>query len=215
MTAQADINRDKRLHFAAPGGFHDRLVGFLARALPAAIGVVAAVMILLPLSPRGEISFLLDRNKVAVTPERIHVDQAMYRGEDNKGRPFQLTAGSAVQPSPASPILELKDLLARLQLQDGPAELTAPGGTYDFDTSRVAVPGPVNFSAADGYRRVTQNVGIDLKTRKIDGSGGVSGTVPAGTFSADRISGDLGQRIVTLDGRARLRMTPGQMRMPK
>jgi lipopolysaccharide export system protein LptC len=215
MTAQADLIRDKRQHFAAPGGFHDRLVGFLAKALPAAIGVVAAVMILTPLSPRGEISFLLDRNKVAVTPERVHVDKAMYRGEDNHGRDFVLTAGSAIQPSPNSPILLLDDLLARIQLKDGPAVLKAPDGRYNFNTSVVSVPGPVNFAAADGYRMVTHNVGIDLKTRHIQGSGGVSGTVPAGTFSAERISGDLGARTVTLEGNARLRMTPGKMRMPQ
>jgi lipopolysaccharide export system protein LptC len=216
MTAQADMIRDRRQHFAAPGGFHDRLVGFLAKALPAGIGLVAAVMILMPLSPRGEISFLLDRNKVAVTGERVHVDRAMYRGEDNQGRPFELTAGSAIQPSPASPVLELKNLLARMQLKEGPAELKAPGGAYNFDTSRVEIPGPVQLNATGGYTMVTRNVGIDFKTKKLDGSGGVSGTVPAGTFTADRISGDLDERIVTLDGRARLRMTPGtKMRMPQ
>ncbi len=215
MSTQADIIRDQRQHFAAPGGFHDKLVGFLAKVLPAAIGLVAAVMILVPLSPRGEISFLLDRNKVAVTPERIHVDKAMYRGQDNEGRPFQLTAGRAVQPSATSPILELNDLVARLQLQDGPAQVNAPGGDYNFDTSQVAIPGPVNFSAADGYTMVTRNVAIDLNTRRIAGAGGVSGTVPAGTFTANKIIGDLGERTVTLEGNARLRMTPGKMRMPK
>jgi lipopolysaccharide export system protein LptC len=61
----------------------------------------------------------------------------------------------------------------------------------------------------------TQNVGIDLKTRQVAGSGGVTGTVPAGTFSASRIRADLGERTVTLEGNARLRMTPGQMRMPQ
>lgn len=214
MTIQADIIRDRRQHFAAPGGFHDKLVGFLQKALPACIGVVAAVMVLVPLSPRGEISFLLDRNKVAVTPERIHVDQAMYRGADNLGRSFQLTAGTAVQPSPASPILEMTNLVARIELKDGPAQITAPGGNYNFDTSQVAIPGPVNFSAADGYSMITNNVAINLKTRRIAGAGGVSGTVPAGTFTADRIVGDLGERTVTLQGNARLRMTPGKMRMP-
>jgi lipopolysaccharide export system protein LptC len=62
---------------------------------------------------------------------------------------------------------------------------------------------------------VTNNVAIDLKTRRIAGAGGVSGTVPAGTFTADRIIGDLGERTVTLEGNARLRMTPGKMRMPQ
>lgn len=215
MTAQADIIRDRRQHFAAPGGFHDRLVGFLAKALPAGIGVVAAVMILVPLSPRGEISFLLDRNKVAVTSERIHVDKAMYRGQDNLGRPFELTAGSAIQPSPLVPVLQMKDLVASMELKDGPAALRAPGGSYDFETGKVSVPGPVNFTAADGYSMLTQNVDIDLKTRQLMGSGGVSGTVPAGTFTADRISADLGERTVAIEGNARLRMTPGKIRMPQ
>lgn len=215
MTTQADIIRNKRQHFAAPGGFHDTLVGFLQKALPAGIGVIAAVMILVPLSPRHEISFLLDRNKVAVTPERIHVDKAKYRGEDDDGRPFELTAGSAIQPSPASPILDLTDLVASIQLKDGPAQLNAPGGNYNFDTSLVAVPGPVNFSASDGYSMVTNNVAIDLKTKRMAGAGGVSGTVPAGTFAANRIVGDLGERTVTLEGNARLHMTPGKMRMPQ
>ena len=215
MTIQADLNRDKRQHFAAPGGSHDRLVRFLARALPAGIGVVAAVMILVPLSPRNEVSFLLDRNKVAVTPERIHVDKAMYRGEDDQGRPFELTAGSAIQPTPVEPVLQLEDLMARIQLKDGPAAIEAPGGSYNFDTNRVSVPGEVNFSAADGYRMITQNVEVDLKTRRLTGSGGVSGLVPAGTFAANRISADLGERTVTLEGNARLNMVPGKMRMPQ
>ncbi len=63
MTQQADQVRTRRRGFAAPGGFHDRLVRILAVALPAGVGVLVAVMLLAPLSPRGEISFLLDRNK--------------------------------------------------------------------------------------------------------------------------------------------------------
>lgn len=215
MSANADLIRDKRKHFATPGGFHDRLIAVLAKALPAGIGVIAAVMVLAPLSQRGEISFLLDRNKVAITDERIAVDQAMYRGQDNDGRPFSLTAGSAVQASSATPVVEMQRLVGNIQLADGPAQITAPSGSYNFDTDHVAVPGPVNVTASDGYSMVTNGIGIDLKTRKLAGAGGVSGTVPTGTFSADRMMADLGERTVVLDGRARLRMVPGKLRMPQ
>lgn len=215
MTAQADIIRDKRRAFATPGGFHDRLIGFLVKALPAAIGVIAAVMILTPLFQRGEISFLLDRNKVAVTDERIAVSEAMYRGEDNQGRPFSLTAGSAVQASPRIPEVQMNNLVAKMLLSDGPAQITALSGNYNYNTSQVTVPGAVNFAAADGYRMVTKDVGIDLKSRRVAGSGGVEGAVPTGTFAADRIMADLGERTVTLQGNARLRMTPGKLRMPQ
>lgn len=215
MTVQADIVRDRRRHFAAPGGFHDRLVRILSRALPAGVGVIAAVMILTPLSPRGEVSFLLDRNKVETTGERIRVDKAMYRGQDSAGRAFSLTAGDAAQPDAAQPVVKMHELVAKLQMADGPAELTAPSGDYNFETNQVAVPGPVNFTAAGGYRMTARNVDIDLNSRHVVGDGGVTGTVPTGAFSAQRISADLGERTVTLEGNARLRMTPGQLRMPK
>lgn len=214
MSANADLMRSKRRAFAAPDGSHDRLVNLLAKLLPAGIGVVAAVMILAPLSPRNEISFLLDRNKVAVTNERLRVDHAMYRGKDNKGRPFSLTAGSAVQASASVPIVTMDRLMARLLLADGPAELSAPAGRYDFDAENISVNGQVDFRAADGYRMLTEGVAIDLKAQQVVGSGGVSGAIPAGTFSADRLIANLGERTVTLDGHARLRMEPGKLRIP-
>ncbi len=215
MTAQADLIRDKRRHFATPGGFHDKLISFLAKALPAAIGLVAAVMILSPLSPRGEIGFLLDRNEVAVTDQRIKVDEAAYRGRDAQGRTFVVTAGSAVQASSDTPVVEMDDLVAKMQLKEGPAQLSAEQGFYNFDIEQITVAGPVNFTAVDGYSMVTNNVRIDLDTRTAVGSGGVEGSVPTGTFRADRIIADLDERNVTLEGNARLRMTPGKLRMPQ
>lgn len=215
MSLQATQMRNRRRQFAAPGGSHDRMIGFLGKALPTGIGLLAAIMILLPLSPRGEISFLLDRNKVAVTNERVQVADAAYRGADGKGRPFVLTAGSALQQTAAVPVVSMNDLVAKLNLTDGPAEIRAPSGDYNYDSEKIAVNGPVDFAAADGYRMRTQNVAVDIKSQNAVGSGGVSGTVPTGTFRADNIVANLEDRTVTLQGNARLRMTPGKMRIPK
>lgn len=215
MTAQAEIIRDRRRAFAAPGGSHDRLVKFLATWLPAAIGVIAAVMVLSPLAPRGEISFLLDRNKVAITTERLHVDKATYRGNDKDSRAFTVSANTAIQRSASDPIVELDELIANIQLKDGPASLTARDGTYNYHTEMVRVNGDVGFAAADGYRMVTRNVTVNLKTQMVTGSGGVRGSIPAGTFSADGIVANLDARTVALEGHARLRMEPGKLRMPK
>lgn len=214
MSHAADVNRDKRRLWAAPGGSHDRRVRILARWLPGLVGVVAAAMIVQPLFPRGEVSFLLDRNKVAVTQDRVRVADAMYRGIDNQGRPFTVTAGNAVQQSAREPVVRMDNLAARIRMSDGPAELTAANGAYDYDRELVTVPGQVLFSAADGYRLAAGNVSIDLKTRRVVGGGGVSGSIPAGTFSANRIVADLGARTVALEGNARLLMAPGKLRMP-
>jgi lipopolysaccharide export system protein LptC len=214
MTVQADMIRTRRRGFAAPGGFHDRLVHFLARALPALVGGLLAVMIIAPISPRGEISFLLDRRKVAVLNERMQVSSAMYRGQDDDGRNFSITAGSAVQHSKTRPLIQLDQLTARIMLDDGPALLTAGKGDYDFGKEIVDIVGPINFQTSDGYRMTATNVDIDLGKKLLKSRGPVEGRIPAGTFSADRISADLSERTVTLDGNARLRMVPGRMQMP-
>lgn len=214
MSQQADQIRDRRRAFAAPGSPLDKAVKMLAVALPALIGVVAATMLIAPLSPRGEVSFLLDRNKVATAEDRLRVDNAMYRGRDDKGRPFSLTAGEAVQRSASVPIVQLADLTARIQLSDGPAVLLAPAGRYNINDQIVAVDGVVRFATSDGYRMMVRNVSIDLPGRTVTGAGGVEGAIPAGTFSADSIRADLDGRVLTLAGNARLRMVPGRLRMP-
>jgi lipopolysaccharide export system protein LptC len=217
-TQEAAALRSERQHFAAPGGSHDRLVKFLAAALPMAVGVVAALMVITPLSPRGEVSFLLDREKVEEIDERLRADKALYRGQDDKGRPFSLTAGEAVQRSSAEGIVRMRDLVAQLLLPEGPAQIVAPAGQYSLRTDQVDIPGAVRFSAADGYAMQLADVRVDLPGRMVTGSGGVSGSVPAGTFSADRLEADLDARTVSLVGNARLRMVPGQvnqMRIPQ
>lgn len=217
-TEQAAELRNERQHFAAPGGSHDRLVKFLAAALPMAVGVVAALMVITPLSPRGEVSFLLDRNRVEHIDERLRADRALYRGQDDKGRPFSLTAAETVQRSSAEGIVRMRDLVARLLLPEGPAQIVAPGGEYNLASEQVEVPGTVRFTAADGYAMQLDGVRVDLPQRTVTGAGGVSGTVPAGRFSANRLEADLDARTVSLVGNARLRMVPGrvnQMRIPQ
>ncbi len=213
-TQEAKALRSKRQHFAAPGGSHDRLIHFLARALPIGIGIVAALMVITPLSPRGEVSFLLDRNKVAMISERLSVDNAMYRGRDDKGRPFSLTAGEAVQRSSDEGIVRMQDLIAQLLLDDGPARLTADAGAYAINDEVVDVVGPVRMIAADGYQLEATGVSVNLESRTMSGDEGVSGSVPAGTFSANAISADLSARTITLIGNAQLSMVPGELRMP-
>jgi lipopolysaccharide export system protein LptC len=217
MSRQADQMRTKRQRFAAPGSPLDKTVRILAIGLPALVGAVAATMLIAPLKPRGEVSFLLDRNKVAVANDRLRIAEAVYRGEDEKGRPFALSAGDAVQMTASEPIVRMRDLTARLQLEEGPAVLTAPGGTYDIERELVAIPGLVRFAAADGYQMQVSGVAVDLPGRRLVGAGGVRGAIPAGTFAADSISADLDTRVLTLAGHARLRMVPGkmqQMRIP-
>ena len=175
MSEMAINVRSERKRWAAPGSAHDRLVAILRIVLPAAVGVVAAMMVFLPLTGSGDVSFVLDKNKVEVAKERLLVKSASYRGEDDKGQPFVLDAASAVQKSTVEPLVHLNDLAARIQLKDGPATVAAPTGRYDMDKQLVAVDGPITVNGPDGYQLKTDTATLNLKTRMMTGNGGVNG----------------------------------------
>jgi lipopolysaccharide export system protein LptC len=182
--------------------------------LPMSIGVLSAFLVLSPLFMGGDVSFLLDKNKVEVARERLRIQSAEYRGADSKGRAFRLTAGSALQKSSAEPVVQLNALAAEIALADGPAQIKADSGRYDMDKERVAIDGPIRFQTADGYTLTTHDATVDLKTRQLASGGAVQGTTPMGTFSGDQLNADLDARTVTLNGNARLRIVPGRANRP-
>lgn len=212
MSELADRERVIRRGWALPGGFHDRLIRLLKIALPAAIGVVLAFLAFAPLEEKQEVSFLLDKSKVEHAEERMKVEAAQYRGIDGRGRPFLLTAGSALQQSSTDPVVDIRDMSAQLLLDDGPARLRALRARYNMETDRVTVVGPLLFAAADGYRMQTSDVTVDLRQRTLASRGPVQGQMPLGRFSAGRLEADLPARRVVLSGRARVHIVQGGVR---
>lgn len=199
--------RSERQRWAAPGSGHDTLIAILRVVLPSAVGVVAALMVFLPLTAGGDVSFVLDRNKVEITKERLRVQSATYRGQDDKGQPFTLTAQSAVQRDASQPIVEINRMMGDISLSDGPGKLVAPKGNYNLKSQQVDVSGPITFTGPKGYSLQSNAATVDLRKRTMQGSGGVSGTLPQGNFNADTMNADLENRVVKLDGRATMHFT--------
>lgn len=215
MSDAAALNRDKRMAWARPGSAHDRNVRIARVALPSAVGALAAVLAIAPLTKRAEVSFVLDKDKVEVAKERMRVTRAQYRGQDDKGQGFLLNAGSAVQATSKVPVVSLGDLSAFLATDTGPATIVAPQAKYDLNAEKLLVDGPLTFQTQDGYKLSTSNVGADLNTRKLSSDRPVTGQMPLGTFSAGNMSADLASRTVTLGGRARLHIVQGGVRAKK
>ncbi len=212
MSQAATRQRADKQSWAVPGSRHDRLVRFAKVALPSAVGVLIAVLAVAPLERDGDVSFILDKNKVDNAPERMRVDVAQYRGEDNQGRPFAIVAQSAVQQNSEEPIVNISGMLAKLALSGGPVAIVANRARYDLDRQQAAIIGPVRVTGPDGYRLATSNVTVDLKRRSVTGSGGVQGEMRLGRFRAGRLTADLGQRTVVLDQGARLIIVQGAVR---
>lgn len=212
MSEQADRERDAKRSWAAPGHGHDRIITFFKLALPALIGVLFAFLVFSPLEEKQEVSFVFNKNEVEHAQERMRIQAAEYRGEDSEGRPFVLSARSAVQQSSAVPIVDVRDMSARILLDNGPASLVARQALYDMENDMVDVRGPVLFTAADGYRLGTRDVIVDLKQRNMASRGPVEGQMPLGHFSAGRLQVDLPSRRAILTDRAHLHIVQGGVR---
>jgi lipopolysaccharide export system protein LptC len=240
MSEAAAHQRQAQQDWAEPGSRHDALVRLLKIGLPSAVGVLAAILLLTPLTDKSEVSFILDKNQVESAPERMRIEAARYSGKDNKGQPFAIQAQRAVQQTSDQPIVMIQGMLARLGLASGTATIQADRGRYNLDEQRVNILGPVRVSGPEGERLVTQNVTVDLRNRTVAGgtgtgsaeagdvqagalsgdlrserlglSGGVSGRIKLGEFTAGRVRADLGTRTIVLDGGARLKIEQGAVR---
>jgi lipopolysaccharide export system protein LptC len=208
----AERGREVKQQWAVPGSSHDRVIRIAKIGLPSAVGVLIAFLAVAPLEDKGDVSFILDKNKVDNAPERMRVDVARYVGEDDQGRPFQIVAQSAVQPSSEDPVVVIRGMLARLALPQGPVTLAANLARYNLDEQQVQVVGPIRVTGPEGYRLNTSDVTVDLKERLVTGSGGVTGEMKLGQFAAGQLRADLGERTFMLERGARLKIVQGTVR---
>jgi lipopolysaccharide export system protein LptC len=212
MAETTASRRDAKQVWAVPGSAHDRIVRLTKVALPSAVGILIAILALAPLGKKGDVSFILDKKKVETAHERMRVDTARYAGVDDKGQKFVMIANNAIQRSSEVPVVEINGMRAQLDQPQGPLMIGANKGRYNLDTQKVAIDGPVQVRGGDGYRLATRDVTVDLKQRKLQSAGPVSGEMRLGQFQAGQLKGDLNSQTVVLDGGARLKIVQGAVR---
>lgn len=206
MTA---VVESRRRRAALPGGNWDRFAAAVKVVLPLAAAVLLATIVIWPLTSAREFSFLLSKDKVAVSKERLRTDDALYRGETAKGQPFEIRAKGAVQRSSAVPVVELTQLSADLKMLEGPARVTAPSGRYEMDHDLLVIAGPVDLDSAAGYTLNGADVRISLVDRTVRTDLPVTGTIPLGTFSGHDLRADIAGKRVQLGGGTHLHIVPG------
>ncbi len=212
MSEAAIRKQSTKQRWAVPGGAHDKLVRWSKIALPMAVGVLIAILMLAPLDKRDDVSFILDKKKVDSAPERMRVEAARYTGSDDKGQQFTIRAERAIQPSSDIPLINIAGMSARLSLANGPINIAANRGRYDIDAQRLAIDGPVSVAGPDGYRLSTSDVLVDMKARHLQSDGRVTGSMRLGSFEAGQLEADLGERTISLTGGARLKIVQGAVR---
>jgi len=212
MSEAADRKHEIKRHWAEPGGRHDSVIRAVKYGLPIVIVGLIFLLAIAPFERRGDVSFILDKNKVDEAKERMRVEQARYVGEDNKGQKFEIVADRAVQQSSNVPVVMIEGMRARLNLSRGPLSIAALKGRYDLEGEEVSVDGPVKVVGPDGYSLATRDVEVDLDKRTMQSRGSVAGTMKLGEFQAGNLSADLDERVVRLNNGVRLKIRQGAVR---
>ena len=107
MSELARRERAAKRGWARPGGFHDLFVRFLKIVLPIAVIGFLGYLLLTPLSHNKEVSFLLDKKKVATATERLKTQSARYQGVDDHGRFRGCLKATGIRPSFAEKLADL------------------------------------------------------------------------------------------------------------
>jgi lipopolysaccharide export system protein LptC len=212
VSEAANRKRAIERHWAEPGSRHDALVRATKFGLPIIIGGLLLLLAIAPFDRRGDVSFILDKNRVDESRERMRVESARYVGEDNKGQKFEITANRAVQKSSSIPIVSIEGMSARLDMARGPLNIAALRGQYDLEGETVQVDGPVRVAGPDGYRLTTRDVLVDLDKRSLQSRGPVSGRMRLGQFEAGSLRANLDTRTVSLENGVRLKIYQGAVR---
>ena len=212
MSEAANRERAIKRHWAEPGSRHDKVVRATKYGLPIVIGGLLLLLAIAPFDKRGDVSFILDKNKVDQAQERMRVEKARYIGEDNKGQKFVIVADRAVQPTSNVPIVAIEGMRAQLNLGKGPLSIAALKGRYNLEQEKVLVDGPVRVAGPGGYQLATRDVIVDLDKRSMASNGPVSGRMELGEFQAGQLRADLDERTVSLEKGVRLKIYQGAVR---
>jgi lipopolysaccharide export system protein LptC len=214
-------SRARALAFRAPRAAPDpaalarrRLaIAILKRVLPAAALAVLALIVLWP-----EISGLEDRVRFAYRkPDSTVTDSARivaprYVGRDEKGRPYELAAETAEQPS-GSTTVALTKPTGDITLEDGAwVTLQAERGTFQRETRLLDLAGEVALFHDAGYEIRTERARIDLDAGRAAGDAPVAAQGPPGTLDGTgfRIEGQ--GAVVVFTGPARMVLVPAEGR---
>ena len=177
---------------------HSRMVRFYRRAIPVGlIAIMATIASAAYFQPLKILSKLpVDPARVVLSGTKINMEAPKLGGFTRDGRPYQLTARAAAQDLANPGVLELKDVRARIVMQDqNTVEVVAATGVYDTKGDTMVLKTDVVVTSSAGYTVRMNEAQIDVRTNRMVSDKSVEVTLSNGTIKSKRMdvseNGDL------------------------
>ena len=158
-----------------------RLIHFFRRALPALIVLIlAGLLITMAVQTFG-------RRAEPETNVSVRMLNPRFRGRDDRGRAFLLSAREAVRDARNFQRVLLQDPSMVLQTQPDatPLRVTAKSGVYMEDTQVMTMQGEVRLSDPSGWNFATERAVVDTRRDLITGDQPIQGVSPSQRISAN------------------------------
>jgi len=212
VTAGTDVNTaraywtmsrgDSARAFRAARG-HSRLVRVLRIALPIAVVLAAAAVVVVTyFNPLRMLSKLpIDIGNLVVHGSKVTMEQPRLTGFTRDSRAYELTAEAAAQDLTKPDVIELRNLRGKLQMQDNSTmTLSAATGVYNSKSEVIKLERDIQLDSTTGYQGNLSEATVDIRTGHVLSEHPVKVKLLQGTLDANRLeivnSGDL----VTFDG---------------
>lgn len=177
---------------------HSRAVRVLRVLIPGGIAVTAAVYLVgMWLTPLTMLAGLpKELTNMVVSGTKITMQQPRLAGFTRDGRPYELRALAAAQDLTKPDQLELRQLRAKVEMQDKTmVEITAATGLYETKSELLTLRQDVVLTASNGYQGFLSEAVVDIRAGKVVSEKPVHVKLLDGTLDGKRMevleSGDL------------------------
>jgi lipopolysaccharide export system protein LptC len=177
---------------------HSRMVRILRVAVPASVAVgliiITLVTYLNPLRMLAKLPINLDN--LVVSGTKVTMEAPRLTGFTHDARAYELTADTAAQDMTKPDIVELRNIRAKVQMQDRSSmEMTALSGIYDSKGETLKLDQNILLNSSTGYQGRLSEAMIDIRKGNVVSEHPVEVKMLQGTLNANRLdiveSGDL------------------------
>jgi lipopolysaccharide export system protein LptC len=184
---------------------HSRIVRFLKVFIPvgSVLGVVAVVGVAL-FNPFAQVAGLT-LGPVSLSGTQVTMERPRLRGYRRNSQPYDVTAAAATQDVRKPNVVELKELRARLAMDDkgGTALLTAAAGTFDTQKELLDLREQVRIDSDAGHAVRMSSALIDFKGGTVVSNEPVTVLLTNGIIDATGVEVSDGGRVMHFRGRVR------------
>jgi lipopolysaccharide export system protein LptC len=182
---------------------HSSRVRFLRYAIPAFVVLVLGSMAIAAFfNPFKMLARLpIDPSKINISGTRITMEAPRLAGFTRDARAYEVSASAASQDITKPDLLELKDIRAKVELQNnGTIEMKAANGLYNRKIDQLSLTESIVITSSAGYEgRLTQAL-VDVKKGSIVSDNPVEVKLLNGTLNANRLEVDDKGESVRFEG---------------